>query len=336
VLRWVVGLGIVSFSVTILVRGLEWDALAAALQEANYGWIALGILVICATVLTRALRWRSLLSEQRVGLWPAVSAILVGQVISIGLPVARSGDVARAVWIGRAENSATVVHALGSIVVEKVYDLLALCATGFILLVIIPLPSWFVQSTWGLFTVVVAGILLLYLGLRWQTQLLDLIARVLARFPEKLGRLVMPQLGQLMEALNQTRHPTASIRAGLWTVATWLLGGLANWLVMRAFGIVSIPAAIFLLVTLMLGSSAVPVPGRVGVFQGITIVSLAQFHVEPGLALAVGLVLHLVVMGPPLVLAALFTGGQALGWLPESAAPVPAEPALKHSTALRD
>ena len=336
-LRWVVGLGIVSFSVAILIRGLEWDALVAALQEANYGWIALGVIAICATVLTRALRWRLLLSEQRVGVWPAISAILVGQVISIGLPVARSGDVARAVWIGRREHSTGVVHALGSIVVEKVYDLLALCATGFILLLIIPLPTWFVQSTWGLFTVVVAGILLLYLGLRWQEQLLAFITRVFARFPEKLGRIVMPQLGQLMEALNQTRHPRASIHAGLWTVATWLLGGLANWLVMRAFGVVSIPAAVFLLVTLMLGSSAVPVPGRVGVFQGITIVSLAQFHIDPGLALAVGLVLHLVVMGPPLVLAALAAGGQALGWLPQSPASAPGESSsLQHSTVLRD
>lgn len=305
-----------SLAVAILIRGLDWDVLVAALREVSYGWIAVGAVAIGATVVTRGLRWRLLLSERTVGFWPAVSAILVGQVVSMGLPVARSGDVARAVWIGRREHSSGVVHAIGSIVVEKVYDLLALCATGLILVMIIPLPAWFVQSTWGLFTIVVAGVGVLYFGLHWQEPLLGFIDRILARFPEQLGLLVNTQLGRLMEALNTTRQARASIGAGLWTVATWLLGGVANWLVMRAFGVASMPAAVFLLVTLMLGSSAVPIPGRVGVFEGIAVVSLAQFDVEPGLALAIGLVLHLVVMGPPLVLAALLAGGHALGWLP--------------------
>jgi hypothetical protein len=42
-----------------------------------------------------------------------------------------------------------------------------------------------------------------------------------------------------------------------------------------------------------------------GVFEGITVVSLALFSVPRDQALAVGLVLHLVVMGPALLAAAL-------------------------------
>jgi glycosyltransferase 2 family protein len=334
VLRWALGLGIASLAIGILARGLDWETLVVALKEAAYEWIVVGVVVISATVITRASRWRMLLYEEGVDLWSAVSAILIGQVISAGLPVARSGDVARAVWIGRRENSPGVVHTLGSIVIEKIYDLMALCATGLLLLVIIPLPSWFVKSTWGLVLVIVAGVPALYFSIRWQTSLLALSGRILARFPEKVGRLVMPQLGQLMEALGKTRHPRASIGAALWTLVTWLLGGLANWLVMRAFGVPSIPAAIFLLATLMLGSSAVPTPGRLGIFEGITVVSLAQFGVDPGPALAIGLVLHLVVMGPPLVMAALLMGAHALGWLPNPAAPVKVDPPLQCSADL--
>ena len=63
-------------------------------------------------------------------------------------------------------------------------------------------------------------------------------------------------------------------------------------------------AALFLLAALMVGGT-VPVPGRLGLFEGICVLSLGLFGVPRDPALAVGLVLHLVVMSPPLVGAAL-------------------------------
>ena len=110
---------------------------------------------------------------------------------------------------------------------------------------------------------------------------------------------------RLADGLESIRQPGISARANLWTALTWGLGGLVNWLILRAFGIPSVPAALFLLAALMVGGAAVPAPGRLGVFEGICVVSLALFGVPADRALAVGLVLHLVVMGPPLIAAAL-------------------------------
>jgi hypothetical protein len=48
---------------------------------------------------------------------------------------------------------------------------------------------------------------------------------------------------------------------------------------------------------------AVPsLPGRVGVFEGLCIVTLALYGVEREAAFAVGLVLHMVVFVPPILL----------------------------------
>lgn len=331
VARWVLGLALAALAITLLARGLDWRTLVAALKDADYGWISLGVLAIALTVVTRALRWCVLLSVEGVGFWSAFSAILVGQVVNVGVPVARSGDFARVVWFNRRGHTPGIVHTLGSLVVEKIYDLLALCATGFILLLMIPLPSWFVQSTWGLFLALAVGLIVLYLGLHWQEPLLNLAGRVLARLPERVGRLLMPRLGQLVEALDRTRHPRASVAAAMWTAATWLLGGFTNWIVLKAFGAPSVPAAVFLLATLMLGSSVVPTPGRIGVFEGITVVSLAQFDIEPGPALAIGLVLHLAVIGPPLILAAVVMAAHALGWLSSDMASEAPDPVLQES-----
>ena len=89
------------------------------------------------------------------------------------------------------------------------------------------------------------------------------------------------------------------------TMTAILVGQVANLAVLAAFGIPSAVAALSLLAALMVGGT-VPTPGRLGVFEGICVVSLENlFGVPFDQALAVGLVLHAVVMGPPLVATAL-------------------------------
>ena len=99
------------------------------------------------------------------------------------------------------------------------------------------------------------------------------------------------------------RRPDVMIGVGAYTALTWSLGGMANWAVMRAFGVNSIDGAVFLLAALMLGSAVVPTPGRIGVFEGICVAGLTLFGVSADLGLAIGLVLHLVVLVPALLMA---------------------------------
>ncbi|MCU0521981.1 MAG: flippase-like domain-containing protein [Anaerolineae bacterium] len=288
-LRWGIGLAIAALAIWALLQGLEWGAIAEALAAANYRWVGLAVAAVLATVVARAFRWQALLNGQRVGFPSAVAAILVGQVVNTGLPILRSGDIARAAWTSRRE-AVSVTQGLGAIVLEKVWDLLALGVTGLSLLVLIPLPAWFVQSTWGVLVVVGLGLGVLWVGLRWQAPLLRLVGRLMHRLPERISSFLVPQLHELVTALDAVRQPRSSAAAGLWTVATWLLGGVANWAVMQAFGIRSVYGATFLLAALMLGSAAVPTPGRIGVFEGISVVSLTQFGVEPNLALAISVI----------------------------------------------
>lgn len=306
ILRWVIGLAIVALAIWILARGLDWRATVDSLASADYRWVALGVVAILATFVVRGLRWQTLLYGNGVSVLSASTAILVGQVVNTGLPVARSGDFARAVWASQRE-AVGVTNALGSIVLEKILDLLALCAIALVLLVVLPMPDWFEKSTWVLGLAMLLGLVVLYLGLHWQHVLIRWATLILQRFPQKVGYVLVPQLEELVKALNVARQPSASLSAALWTVVNWLLGAVANWAVMRAFGVESWPAALFLLAALMLGSAAVPTPGRIGVFEGITVVSLAQFGYDANLALAVGVVLHLVVLAPALVTAAILS-----------------------------
>ena len=119
-----------------------------------------------------------------------------------------------------------------------------------------------------------------------------------------LGAL-LPKLHSLGQGLTSIQNPQASARALVWTLAKWGLGALANWAVMLAFGVSSWPAAVLLLAGLMVGGVIVPTPGRLGIFEAICVMCLALFDVPYDTAVAIGLVLHLVVMGPPLIVGAL-------------------------------
>ncbi len=300
--RWMVGLGVAGLSCWLLFLDLDWQAVAAALGSADYRWVTAGVLAIIATFFTRVQRWRALLWQSQVRLRPAMTALLVGQVANLALPM-RSGDVVRAVWIG-PEKGTGAAEALGSVAVEKVWDLLALLACGLILLASMPLPGWFARSTWGTALALVLAGGLLWAGLRWQAELFRCAGWLLAYLPAGWDRALLPRLRRLANGLEAIRSPDVSMRALFWTGLTWGLGALVNLAVLAAFGIPSAVAALFLLAALMVGAT-VPAPGRLGVFEGICVVSLALFGIPRDQALAVGLVLHLVVMGPPLVAAAL-------------------------------
>jgi hypothetical protein len=286
-----------------LVRDLDWEAMVGALRQADYRWVAVGVLAIVATAWTRTWRWEALLVPTRVRFYPALKALVVGQAVSIFVPL-RGGDVVRAVWLG-AESKASASQALGSVVLEKVWDLLALLLCGIALLVLMPLPGWFSRSTWGTALSLGVGVPLLWAGLRWKEFLLRYVGAVLARLPGGVGRVVMGPLERVAEGMDSLRRADASAWAFAWTVATWGLGGFANWAILTAFGLPSVAASLLLLVTLMVGNSVITTPARLGVFEGLVVVSLELFGVERNAALAMGLVLHVVVMGPPLVLSAL-------------------------------
>jgi uncharacterized protein (TIRG00374 family) len=296
--RWIVGLSLAALSFWLLARDLDWRAVGEALQQADYRWVGLGILGIVATFFARTWRWSALLGIPQASFHATLTALLLGQTLNMLLP-ARAGDVGRAMWAGRQMRS-SAAQALGTVAVEKVWDMLALVLCTVLLLIWMPLPGWFVRPTWGAAVALGAAVVLLWVGLRWREKWLELVARLLAYLPRGWDRSLLPRLNNLADGLEAIRQPRVGAVAALWTVVTWVLGAAVNWAVLAAFDIRSGLTALFLLVVLMAGAT-LPVPANVGVFEGICVLSLGIFDVPRDAALAIGLVLHLVVIGPPLL-----------------------------------
>jgi uncharacterized membrane protein YbhN (UPF0104 family) len=64
-------------------------------------------------------------------------------------------------------------------------------------------------------------------------------------------------------------------------------------------------AALVLLAVLQVGTAVVSVPGNIGVFHYLTVVTLATWRVPAPVALATAIVLHIVSLGPKVVLGAI-------------------------------
>ena len=83
-----------------------------------------------------------------------------------------------------------------------------------------------------------------------------------------------------------------------------------NLLVLRGFSL-PVPAvtALVLLVVLQIGTAVVSVPGNIGVFHYLTVVTLAAWGVSRPTALATAIVPHAVSLGPKVLLGAVTTTG---------------------------
>jgi uncharacterized membrane protein YbhN (UPF0104 family) len=75
--------------------------------------------------------------------------------------------------------------------------------------------------------------------------------------------------------------------------------------VMRAVGIDSWPAAMLLMVVLMVGVALPPSIAALGIFEALTVLTLSAFDIDGNTSLAVGLLLHMVIFVPPAIVGAL-------------------------------
>jgi len=278
----------------LIGRDIDGAQLSRVLTVADGRWIALGTLVIISTMLTRIKRWAALLhpiDPRGPTLW---RALLVGQVLNFVLPL-RLGDVARSVMAARVPGL-SVERALGSIALEKAWDWLTLAALSLIAAFTISVPMWYsiALRSIGL----IAALVLIVFGViaaapveRWQPR----VERWLNRLP------LADRVRRLLTSFSALRHRSAFGRCAVWSIATWGLGVVANYAVMRAYGVDAWHGALLLMVALMIGITLPPSIAALGVFEGVTISALGAVNVPLETALAIGLTLHVVIFAPAIV-----------------------------------
>jgi uncharacterized protein (TIRG00374 family) len=276
----------------LAVRDVDFDDLADSLGQSNYWWLVPGFAGLALGFFMRVVRWRVLFSEEtRPPLWPTTEALLVGQFFNNVLPL-RAGDAAR-IFALHAFCRSSRAETTGTVVIERVFDVLAL-----LLLLFAGLP-WYPEVTW----IRAAGILAIAVTVALVAVVIVLrvfgerparwVLRPLAALPFLLPARVEAAVSNLMVGLVGLRSARIGLVAFMWTLASWLVLAASFWTVMLGFDFGLSPAAGLLAVIATGLSMIIPsAPAGVGVFEAAAVVALTAYDVPHAQALSYALVIH--------------------------------------------
>jgi hypothetical protein len=319
-LRIFLGLLISLCCLVLVLRGVQWDAVAATLGDMRLLPLIAAVAVEFLTFWAIAARWQRLYASQELPSRASLFEILTIAQLVNGVFPAKLGPLVRAYLAGQGESKG-IAFALTTIVGEKLVEGISLLVIAACLLPFVPLQEWLRPATW-----VGAGLLLVALGLvlwvafsrktagRW-------MRRLLARWPRLLGA-----AESALAALNVWQDPRSVLALVGWSFLIWAMTALLNQLLLWSLGIEVPPVApLLLLVVLQVGVRVPSSPGSIGVFHYLSVLTLTLFGVDKDLAFAYGVLLHVVTYLPPSLLGIAYLGksGYSLRRLREAVGSVP-------------
>ncbi len=124
-LKVLVGSGLALILLYFVFRNVEWEEFWKRAKEADYTWVIISILLSLVAYLSRAYRWNILLEPLGYKLKTSrtVLAVMIGYLANMALP--RLGEITRCGVLNRNEK-VSVPEAIGSVVTERIFDVLTL------------------------------------------------------------------------------------------------------------------------------------------------------------------------------------------------------------------
>jgi uncharacterized protein (TIRG00374 family) len=289
----------------VALSGIDLKQAWHALRTCDYWLLIPALLAFGLGNLARALRWRSLfIPSRRPPLGTTINAMMIGYFYNSILP-ARAGEAAR-VLVLTQRSSSPPVEITGTVVLERMYDVVAILVIFFVAEPWLPHVSWF-----GTAALVAAGLALVIAGAATVLVLYgDRPVRVLLRPLRRLAPFSEDRLdrtvAELVHGLSGLHNGRVALEALVWTIAAWMLSSLSGFCVMLAFHLgLPFGAAVLVQVAIGLGMILPAPPAAAGVFEGATLIALRAYGVPRSIALPYALVLHLVNFVPFVLIGAM-------------------------------
>jgi uncharacterized protein (TIRG00374 family) len=278
----------------IALSDINFSEVWRALRSCDYWWLIPALVAFGLGDVARALRWRSLFAPgRRPPPGPTLNATMIGYFYNNIMP-ARAGEAARVVVLTR-RSSAPIFETVGTIVVERLYDIVAILAIFFVTQPWLPHVSWFRAAAvaaivLALAIAAVAAVLVIY-----GERPLRFVLRPLGRLPLFTEDRLEKTVSELAHGLSGLRNREVAVEAFLWTIVAWMLTALCSYLVSVAFHL-HLPFACGVLVAVAVGLSMIlpSPPAAIGVFEGAAILALKAYSLPKPTILPYALVLHAV------------------------------------------
>ncbi len=288
----------------LLNKTVGLEAVIEAIELADGRFILLALLTMTTAGALKAYRWGTLLipNRQPISFSSLFWATWLGQYVNIAMPFMRIGEVAR-VYALNHQTDVSKVRSFGTLVVEKTLDLVMLVLTIAILLPLIVLPDFIVDSSLILAAIAAFLFVSLYL-LAYQTDLVIRICqRLLNWLPGPIGSRLMPLIISGLEGLASLRNQKAVAKLiGLSAIIAFF-SFLTPFILFFAFHIdLGLAAAALVDTALSITTTPPSTPAQLGVFEGTVVLVLRQLGQEEGAVIvSYAIIYHLVVLLPKIV-----------------------------------
>jgi uncharacterized protein (TIRG00374 family) len=308
IIRATLGGAISIAALWFVLSGADLRRTGDVLRTADLRWVALAFVFVSADLAFRALRWQRLIRPiAAVRYVSMLGYLLVGYLANNILP-ARLGELVRSHYLGDREGISRA-SALGTVVVERVVDLVAVIAIASTALLLLSVRGLIANAV--LVGAAVCGLFLVVLALGIVAHRLpgmDRIRAVVERYPR-----VRDLARSLQDGLAVAARPRTIGEAIAVSILSWSMSILATAAVGQSLGIQLTIAQAALIASGVALASAVPAgPSNLGTFELAAQELAKTVGVPSASALALGVLTHV------LILLATSIGGaiafSRLGW----------------------
>jgi uncharacterized protein (TIRG00374 family) len=267
-----------------------WDMF----RKMNPWWI---VLVSALTPLAwyfRALLWKQLIGRRcQPSMWNLFRIITIGYTVNNLLPL-KIGEIVRAWLLGKQEKIPTSL-AIGTVVLERILDILTLLFYFVFMMFFIPFAPWLKMSGLVIALVGLGLLLMLVITYKYGERFTTWLEKPFYRLPGGAGPWLHRQFAKFLEGLRLIEHPSQLLKAFAWCVITWMVWIVIMYITFLAFGL-SLPflAAVFMMVVLNFGLMIPSSPGGLGVYEFMIILALTPYGVGKEAALGVAFFSHIV------------------------------------------
>ena len=287
-------------------RSVEWSEVLGYLNDIDLKLFIVLLLLVPVNYVTRAIRWNCLLKHEKKGVsfYNRFAGNAVGFAITALFP-GRLGELVKPLYLAQKEDLKKG-FVIGTVVVERMFDLFIMCFLLGIFFVSRPLytsifnmeieqDAYSNLALWGIIGMALAIIFLLVtLSLYFfKEKTLKFIAFFLKPLSQKWRDQIMNLIEEFIGGLKFF-HSVGDVFVYIfWSLVVWINIAIFYWIWLVAFDVRVPFFYIFPFVFLTMVGASIPTPGMIGGFDYFSKYGLTTLYgVEANLAVGMTLLVH--------------------------------------------
>jgi len=304
--KLILGLFISSLFIYLSFKGIDLKGVTGGIKAAKpiYLFYTAGLLILLQVL--RSYRWGVILNPvKKVDQFSLFSVTSVGFLAVIAIP-ARIGELARPYLIS-TQKDIKMTSAVGTILVERVFDSLTILLTFFIVVSYTSLPPWLIKTSMIFLFISLAFLGFIILCIYKRDSSLRILTPLLKKLPGKSYLKLMELINHLIDGFEIISNGKLILFLAFLSILIWVIDASAIYMLFFAFDInLPLSAAFVLMVIIILGITIPTAPGFVGNWHFFCILGLSLFGISKTNALTYAIVLHFLSIGVIVILGLIF------------------------------